>query len=149
MEDLLKDKNITPCIFKRDIQVWLTSLNKAKEQMKKRKNELFELESLYSRLRYFDKVLTFYSILLSFNSIFKYFVILQEKQGFLPINTFYQIFSFYKIVFVKNDIEALMKFLGIMVDDTINYVKFLELINNNGPRVDLTSLKGNANNQII
>lgn len=52
--ELLKDANVSPCLFKRDFYKWLGSLNNLKLLLK---NKDFQFDDFYKRALYFDEVL--------------------------------------------------------------------------------------------
>lgn len=56
VEDLLKDPNVEPCFFKRDLYRWMSSLNKLRILMRKRASQGLNMDSFHNRALYFDKV---------------------------------------------------------------------------------------------
>ncbi|XP_023310327.1 uncharacterized protein LOC111691539, partial [Anoplophora glabripennis] len=115
ISELLKDSNVTPCLFKRDFYKWLGSLNRLKLLLKQRSNKDLHLDDFYRTAMYFDK----------------------EKTGWLPIDTFYELCACQALTFPKEDIESLMKVLGVIVDDKIDYKRFIEMINIHSPSFEI------------
>lgn len=56
VEDLLKDSNVKPCVFKRDFHQWLALLNKSRLLIKEKRVHGLNLEELYKRALHYDKV---------------------------------------------------------------------------------------------
>lgn len=56
VEDLLKDPNVQPCVFKRDFRQWFASLNKTRMAIKQKRLHGFDIEDVYKKARYLDKV---------------------------------------------------------------------------------------------
>lgn len=73
--------------------------------------------------------------------LFSFFVF-QEKRGSIPMKQFYELCSRFKINFDKEDIEALLKLLNIIVDEKINYSYFIDLISRNGSHLILKPYQG-------
>ncbi|KAG5893704.1 hypothetical protein JTB14_017811 [Gonioctena quinquepunctata] len=119
VEDLMKDNQYQPCVFKRDFYKWISTLNKFRLQMKSRRKNGFDFDEFYKKSLYWDK----------------------KKTGFLPIDTFYELCSCDHITFPKEDIETLLKVMEIMVEDKIKYKKFIDLIDPNKINIHLVPIK--------
>ncbi|KAJ8930390.1 hypothetical protein NQ314_016817 [Rhamnusium bicolor] len=115
LEELLKDPNCPPCIFKRDFYKWMASFNRFRFKMKERSNKDFNYDDFYKRALYWDK----------------------QETGYLPIEVFYDLCACEHITYQKEDIESLLKILQIIVDDKINYKKFIDIINVNKPPITM------------
>lgn len=63
--DLLKDPNVEPCVFKKNLNEWLASLNKLRLLVKKRRNQGFSLDSLYKKALFLDKVSVYLIMVMS------------------------------------------------------------------------------------
>nr|XP_023011847.1 EF-hand domain-containing family member B-like [Leptinotarsa decemlineata] len=119
LEDLLKDSRCEPCVFKRDFYKWISSLNKFKLRMKQRRIDGFDFNDFYKKALYWD----------------------QEKTGYLPTTIFYELCSCHQIMFPKEDIESLLKVLGIMQEEKINYKRFIDLINVNEKPIEFMPMR--------
>ncbi|CAH1117708.1 unnamed protein product [Phaedon cochleariae] len=126
VEDLLKDSSCEPCIFKRDFHKWLASLNQLRIRMAVKKRHGFNFRDFYRKCLYWDK----------------------EKSGYLAKNIFYELCSCHHLDFAKEDIESLLNFLQIIVDENIHYEKFIELINVNGKQLYLMPVKDIPKNNL-
>ncbi|KAJ8958834.1 hypothetical protein NQ318_019596 [Aromia moschata] len=115
VEDLLKDPTCPPCIFKRDLLEWISSLNKFRVLMKKRSNKGFNYDDFYQRCLCWDK----------------------ERSGLLPINVFYEQCVCDHLTYPKEHLESLMKVLNIIIDDKINYGAFIDMLNCDKPPLEL------------
>lgn len=60
VEDLIKDKDCPPCLFKRAFHKWMGSLNKLRQVMKNRYSHGFSFIDFYKRALYLDEVKIFF-----------------------------------------------------------------------------------------
>ncbi|XP_018333284.1 EF-hand domain-containing family member B-like [Agrilus planipennis] len=110
MEELLKDADRPPCIFKRDYHDWIEHLNQIRRNVKKRSNEFgFDLRSFKNRIAYYDK----------------------EATGWTSLEFLYEMCKCYKINFDHSLFEPLMELCGVLKNGRINYDTFIDLIDIN------------------
>ncbi|KAJ8930391.1 hypothetical protein NQ314_016818 [Rhamnusium bicolor] len=115
MEELLKDSDCPPCVFRRDFYKWMAALNKCRNTLRERTDRDFNFKEFFEKSSKLDK----------------------EKTGFLPIDVFYDVCAQEHVTFHKEEIESLLKVLKIIVDDKINYGRFIEIIDVNKPTIDI------------
>lgn len=115
VQDLLKDANVVPCLFKRDFLDWMTHLNELREYIKRRRH-MFSLKNFYSVLLHYDTDLT----------------------GWIELEKLYKITTFQGINFDHDKMEPLIKMLGILCDGYVNYKRFVALIDVNEPTPNIS-----------
>ncbi|XP_018569649.1 EF-hand domain-containing family member B-like isoform X2 [Anoplophora glabripennis] len=111
ISDLITNSNQSSCLFKRDFYKWLGSLNDLKLSLKHRSDEDFHFNDFCEKALHFDK----------------------NHTGWLPVDTFFELCMCHKLTFPKEDIESLMRIMNIIVDDKVEYGRFIEIINVNSP----------------
>ncbi|XP_018569646.1 uncharacterized protein LOC108909721 [Anoplophora glabripennis] len=109
--DLITDSNQSSCLFKQDFYKWLGSLNDLKLLLKHRSDEDFQFNDFCDKAQHFDK----------------------EETGWLPVDTFFELCMCHKLTFPKEDIESLMRILGVIVEDKVDYKRFIEIIDVDSP----------------
>ncbi|KAF2903686.1 hypothetical protein ILUMI_02481 [Ignelater luminosus] len=114
--DLLRDPECPPCIFKRDFHDWIKLLNQLRISLKKRFNEFgLDLKEFQNHCLYYDK----------------------EKTGWIPLQLFYHLCGCYSIPYQHECLEPFFNFVGVIMDDKINYRDFVFLadINSSVPEI--------------
>lgn len=119
VEELLKDSDCPPCQFKRDLKCWLTSFNKLQRHILKRCDVDFTLNDLAKRLLYYDV----------------------DKCGTLPLETFYKVCSCYGFTFDRANLEPFLQVLAIICEDKINYMRFIEILENKTAPLQLMKIQ--------
>ncbi|XP_050307404.1 EF-hand domain-containing family member B-like [Anthonomus grandis grandis] len=108
VEDLLKDSNVQPCVFKRDFYEWLASLNKVRILIKEKTKHGFNLQETFKRALHLDTL----------------------KSGLLPLEILYEIFGYYHIL-LPNELKYLCDHLNYISDGKVIYRKFIDLLDIN------------------
>ncbi|XP_048521250.1 EF-hand domain-containing family member B isoform X2 [Dendroctonus ponderosae] len=118
VEDLLKDPNVQPCVFKRDVRQWIASLNKTRMAIKQKRIHGFDIEDFYKKALYLDKA----------------------KSGFLPFEDLRKLFSC-SYIMLPTELECLCYYLNYIVDGKTDYRKFIDLIDNNKELIDMRPIE--------
>lgn len=120
VEDLLKDPDCPPCLFKRDFLNWIQTLNELRAYVFKRRETTSKMKNLISMARYYDK----------------------EHSGWLDKKTLYDILECKGLNFDPVEIEPLLKIIGILSDDDhIFYPKYITLIDLNKPLPEIRKIQ--------
>ncbi|KAK5646766.1 hypothetical protein RI129_005230 [Pyrocoelia pectoralis] len=106
VEELLRDANCSPCIFKRDFHQWMIYLNQLRRFLKKRFNKFdFSFHDFHDHVAHYDK----------------------EHTGWVPLKLFYSMCECYELKYQYKCLEPFFKFCGVIEGENINYNDFIYL----------------------
>lgn len=110
VEELLKDANCSPCMFKRDFHQWMVYLNQLRIFLKKRFNKFnFSLPDFHDHITHYDK----------------------QHTGWVPLKLFYEVCECDGLKYQYKCLEPFFQFCGVIENENINYNDFVYLVDLN------------------
>ncbi|XP_044752597.1 EF-hand domain-containing family member B [Coccinella septempunctata] len=106
VEELLKEPNTPISTSARDIRIWLVSFNRLKMAIEKKITPTFDYNILYERLKFFDR----------------------DGSGRITFGHLLEVMRCHEIFFNIKNVKALMEYLGIVVENIVDYQKFMDAL---------------------